>query len=102
MFSIWYRDFKYLPRRTASDKVSCDKAFNIVANLKNYGYQRGLDVLVYHIWYVMVKNLSYVKISHGISLYLSIDKVNGHTSTLVPTNESKSILKKTNITGKFI
>ena len=91
-----------MPKRTASDKVSCDKAFNIVANLKNYGYQRGLDVLVYHIWYVMVKNLSYVKISCGISLYLSIDKVNGHTSTLVPTNESKSTLKKTNITGKFI
>ena len=91
-----------MPRRTACDKVSCDKAFNIAANLKNDGYQRGLDVLIYHIRYLMVKNLSYVKISCGISLYLSIDKVNGHTSTLVPTNESKGTLKKTNITRKFI
>ena len=91
-----------MPRRTACDKVSCDEAFNIAANLKNDGYQRGLDVLIYDIRYLMVKNLSYVKISCGISLYLSIDKVNGHTSTLVPTNESKGTLKKTNITGKFI
>ena len=29
-----FRDFKGLPRRTASDKVLCDKAFNIASNPK--------------------------------------------------------------------
>ena len=29
-----YGDFKDLPRRTASDKVLSDKAFNIAKNLK--------------------------------------------------------------------
>ena len=29
-----YGDFKDLPRRTASDKVLCDEAFNIVKNPK--------------------------------------------------------------------
>ena len=30
-----YRDFKDLPRRTASDKVLHDKAFNIAKNPQN-------------------------------------------------------------------
>ena len=42
-----YGDFKYLPRRTASDKMICDKAFNIVKNPKYDGYQRGLVSMVY-------------------------------------------------------
>ena len=37
-----YGDFKNLPRRTASDKVLCEKTFNIAKNPKYYGYQRGL------------------------------------------------------------
>ena len=37
-----YGDFKYLTRRTASDKISRDKAFNIVKNKKYYRYQRAL------------------------------------------------------------
>ena len=37
-----YEDFKNLPRRTASDKVLYDKAFNIAKNPKHDGYQRGL------------------------------------------------------------
>ena len=35
-------DFKDLKRRTASDKILRDKAFNIAKNLKYDGYQRGL------------------------------------------------------------
>ena len=42
-----YGDFKYLPRRTASDKIICDKAFNIAKNPKYDGYQRGLVSMVY-------------------------------------------------------
>ena len=36
------RDFKDLARRTASDKISLDKAFNIAKNLKYDGHQRGV------------------------------------------------------------
>ena len=42
-----YGDFKDLARRTASDKVLRDKAFNIAKNPKHDGYQRGLAFIVY-------------------------------------------------------
>ena len=42
-----YADFKNLARRTASDKVLRDKAFNIAKNPKYDGYQRGLASMVY-------------------------------------------------------
>ena len=42
-----YGDFKDLARRTASDKISRDKAFNIAKNPKYDGYQRGLASMVY-------------------------------------------------------
>ena len=44
---IAYGDFKDLKRRTASDKISKDKAFNIAKNPKYGGYQRGLASMVY-------------------------------------------------------
>ena len=49
MFSTWnglWR-FKDLAKRTASDKVLRDKAFNIAKNPKYDGYQRGLASMVY-------------------------------------------------------
>ena len=42
-----YGDFKDLARRTASDNILHDKAFNIAKNKKYDGYQRGLASLVY-------------------------------------------------------
>ena len=42
-----YGDFKDLKRRTFSDKVLRDKAFNIAKNPKYNGYQRGLASMVY-------------------------------------------------------
>ena len=42
-----YGDFKNLPRRTASDKKLCNKAFNSAKNPKFGGYQRGLASMVY-------------------------------------------------------
>ena len=42
-----YGDFKDLKRRTASDKILRDKAFNIAKNLKYDGYQRGLASIIY-------------------------------------------------------
>ena len=41
-----YGDFKDLTRRTASDKILRDKAFNIAKNPKYDGYPRGLPSLV--------------------------------------------------------
>ena len=41
-----YGDFKDLARKTASDKVSRDKAFNIAKILKYDGYQRGLASMI--------------------------------------------------------
>ena len=43
-----YGDFKDLKRRTASDKVLRDKAFNIAKNPKYDGYQRGLASMLYN------------------------------------------------------
>ena len=44
---VVYGDFKYLGKRTASDKVLRDKAFNIAKNPKYDGYQRALASMVY-------------------------------------------------------
>ena len=43
-----YGVFKYLNRRTSADKVLRDKAFNVANNPIYYGYQRGLDSVVYN------------------------------------------------------
>ena len=40
-------DFKDSAKRTASDKVLRDKAFDIAKNPKYDGYQRGLAFMVY-------------------------------------------------------
>ena len=42
-----YWNFKDLSRRSASDKVSRDKAFNVAKNPKYDGYQTGLASMVY-------------------------------------------------------
>ena len=42
-----FRGFKDLSRRTASDKVSRDKAFNIAKNSKYQGNHCGLASMVY-------------------------------------------------------
>ena len=45
-----YRDFKDLSRRTASDKVLRDQAFNVAKNPKYDEYQRGLASMVYKVF----------------------------------------------------
>ena len=42
-----YGDSKDLPRKTASDKLLRNKAFNIAKNLKYDGYERGFALIVY-------------------------------------------------------
>ena len=56
----WKKDFKDLTRRTASDKILRDKAFNIAKSPK-YGYQRGLSSMVYKFFgkkYALLANKS--------------------------------------------
>ena len=43
-----YGDFKDLKRRTTSNQILKDKAFNIAKNPKYDGYQRGLASMVYN------------------------------------------------------
>ena len=45
-----YGDFKDLTRRTPSDKILYDKAFNIANNPKYDGYQHGLASMVYKLF----------------------------------------------------
>ena len=45
---LTYGDFKYLARRTASDKVLRNNASNIAESPKYDGYQRGLASMVYN------------------------------------------------------
>ena len=47
LHNMAYDHFKDESRRTASDKVLCDKAFNVAKNPKYNGYQRGLASIVY-------------------------------------------------------
>ena len=42
-----YRDFKDMARRADSDRVLCDKAFNIGKNLQYDEYQRSFASMVY-------------------------------------------------------
>ena len=43
-------DFEDLTRRTVSDKILLDKAFNIAKSQKYDGYQRGLTSTVYNVF----------------------------------------------------
>ena len=54
-----YGDFKDLARRTASDKVLRDKAFNITKNPKYDGYQRRFLSMVYKFFHK--KNVVLIK-----------------------------------------
>ena len=46
-YDMAYGDFKNWTRRTTSDKILRDKAFNIAKNSKYDSYQRGLASMVY-------------------------------------------------------
>ena len=60
------------------------------------------NILIYNIGYMTFKGLRYVKINSVNSLHIIINKINGYFEeingnkylTLVPSNESKEIIKK--------
>ena len=65
-----YGDFKDLNRRTTSDKILLDKAFNIAKNPKYDGYQSGLASIVYksfdkETWGGTVENINISKITQN-------------------------------------
>ena len=76
MLSTWYGlwSFKDLKRRTASDKILRDKAFNIAKNPKYDGYQRGLAPMVYKF---LIKSPLHLQINlyQGVVLIIIIIKI---------------------------
>ena len=61
-----YGDFKDLAKRTGSDKILRDKAFNIDKKPKYDGYQRDLASMVYNFFIKtpLVEQLNLCKISN--------------------------------------
>ena len=55
-----YGDFKDLARRTSSDKILRDKAFNIAIKPMYDGYQRGLASMVYKFFNKKTKGSGYL------------------------------------------
>ena len=60
-YDMAYGDFKDLARRTASDKILRDKAFNIAKNSKSERYQSGLASVIYRF---LTKSLQVVVLLH--------------------------------------
>ena len=77
---------------------------NIKINEKSYK-----NILIYYIGYVTIKDSKYVKINSVNPLYLIFSKVNGYFEEiiknkylmLVPTNESKGIIKYEELWSKI-
>ena len=70
-----YRDFKELKRRTGSDKILRDKAFNIAKNPKYDGYQRGFASMVYKFFDKKSASLSYKSVSgSGVNIPLEFNE----------------------------
>ena len=70
-----YGDFKDLKRRTASDKILRDKAFNIAKNPKFDRYQRGLASMVYKFFDKNSPSLRDKSISGRVLLIMRLNKI---------------------------
>ena len=67
--------FKDLARRTASDKVLGDKAFNIAKYPKYDGYQRGLASMVYKFFDKKSKGSGFnIEVKHNEQLVKELHK----------------------------
>ena len=60
-YDMAYGDFKDLARKTASDKILRDKAFNTAKNPKSERYQGGLASVIYRF---LTKSLQVVVLLH--------------------------------------
>ena len=80
-----YGDFKYLPRRTASEKVLRDKTFNIVKKTKYDAYQRVLSSMVYNY---------FDKISAGANTSVGAIKISFMSSQQLVMELYKPVIRK--------
>ena len=67
-----YGDFKDLARKTASDPVLREKAFNIAKNPKYVGYQRSLAAMVYEFF-------DKKSAGCGVNMHANIEKLAGES-----------------------
>ena len=79
-----------------------NKMINLGPNRINIDEKSCKNILIYHIGYVMVKDLNYIKINNVNPLYLIINNINGSIKdsngskylTIVSTGESKDTPEK--------
>ena len=90
-----YEDFKYLARRTASDEILHDKAFNIAKNPKCDGCQRGLASMVQK-FIRTLKNKIY-KYRTSISKNVYIDKLDDTVNKYINIYHSAIKLKPVDV-----
>ena len=92
-----YGYFKDLARRTVSDKVLRDKAFNIAKNPKDDGYQRGLASMVY-------KYIDKTSAGSGLNMHANNEKLAEELHKPITRNLKKeqSILQSKIIFGVLI
>ena len=69
-----YWDFKDLARRTATNKVLRDKAFNLAKNPKYDGYERGLPSMVYKLFDKKSASGSGVEIKQNLQFAVELYK----------------------------
>ena len=93
-----YGDFKDLPRRTASDKILHDKAFNIAQIPKYDRFQRELDSLVYTFF---DKKSSNGAVTRAFSVTLIMRDKSTLKSEIIPSQELAQESEKT-IIRKFV
>ena len=79
-----YEDFKDLTRRTASDKILRDKAFNIARNPKYNGYQRGIASMVYNFF---VKKCG----GSGVNMHANNERLLDLYAWVVPLKDRKGV-----------
>ena len=79
-----YEDFKDLTRRTASDKILRDKAFNIARNPKYNGYQRGIASMVYNFF---VKKFG----GSGVNMHANNERLLDLYAWVVPLKDRKGV-----------
>ena len=95
-YSMAYGDFEDLAKRTASDKVLRNKAFDIAKNPKYDRYQRGLASMVY-----FDKNLQLV-----VLMIIKLNKMNkwlkNYTNQLLKNSKKKSLFFIKTIFGVLI
>ena len=92
-----YGKYKYLTKRTQSDKVLRDKAFKIASNPIYDGYQRRLAAMVYKMFFI--KNLKVVVLNLCQINNLQLSFIN---QLLDKLKKEKFILHLKPIFGAFI